>query len=210
MYLDAPVACTLLVVCAIFLFIGVVGIVAFFVSTLSLLIKKPSISIGKTTLTLILFFIAVVSPTIVIFSSVGFATINGALSATPTSHIIESKVIYNTGDTVSMTTTTPNVAQDGAKTEEKHYYMLTDPIASSVLADEPSSVTFIKSNETITVYRPDVTINGSASKPLKKVTYKKVEDFRQKGSFKVRVPPYEVIELETQKWSNKHNKELAD
>lgn len=193
MYLDAPVACTLLVACAIFLFVGVV---AFLVSTILLLTKKASLSsIDKT----ILFIIDVVSPTIVIFSSVGFATINGALSATPTSHIIESKVIYNTGDTVSMTTTTPNVAQDGAKTEEKHYYMLTDPIASSVLADEPSSVTFIKSNETITVYRPDVTINGSASKPLKKVTYKKVEDFRQKGSFKVRVPPYEVIELETQK-----------
>ena len=172
MYLDAPVACTLLIICAIFLFVGVA---AFLVSMVLLLMKKSSLS----------YF--------------GFTTINGALSATPTSHIIESKVIYNTGDTVSMTTTTPNVAQDGAKTEEKHYYMLTDPIASSVLADEPSSVTFIRSNETTTVYRPDVTINGSASKPLKKVTYKKVEDFRQKGSFKVRVPPYEVIELETQK-----------
>lgn len=193
MYLDAPVACTLLVVCAIFLFIGVA---AFLVSMVLLLMKKSSLSsIDKT----ILLVIGVVSPIVVIFSYFGFTTINGALSATPTSHIIESKVIYNTGDTVSMTTTTPNVAQDGAKTEEKHYYMLTDPIASSVLADEPSSVTFIKSNETITVYRPDVTINGSASKPLKKVTYKKVEDFRQKGSFKVRVPPYEIIELETQK-----------
>lgn len=193
MYLDAPVACTLLIICAIFLFVEVA---AFLVSMVLLLMKKSSLSsIDKT----ILLVIGVVSPIVVIFSYFGFTTINGALSATPTSHIIESKVIYNTGDTVSMTTTTPNVAQDGAKTEEKHYYMLTDPIASSVLADEPSSVTFIRSNETTTVYRPDVTINGSASKPLKKVTYKKVEDFRQKGSFKVRVPPYEVIELETQK-----------
>lgn len=193
MYLDAPVACTLLVACAIFLFVGVV---AFLVSTILLLTKKASLSsIDKT----ILFIIDVVSPIVVIFSYFGFTTINGALSATPTSHVIESKVIYNTGDTVSMTTTTPNVTQDGAKTEEKHYYMLTDSIASSVLADEPSSVTFIKSNETITVNRPDITINGSASKPLKKVTYKKVEDFRQNGSFKVRVPPYEVIEVETQK-----------
>ena len=193
MYLDAPVACTLLVACAIFLFVGVV---AFLVSTILLLTKKASLSsIDKT----ILFIIDVVSPIVVIFSYFGFTTINGALSATPTSHVIESKVIYNTGDTVSMTTTTPNVTQDGAKTEEKHYYMLTDSIASSVLADEPSSVTFIKSNETITVNRPDITINGSASKPLKKVTYKKVEDFRQNGSFKVRVPPYEVVEVETQK-----------
>lgn len=193
MYLDAPVACTLLIICAIFLFVGVA---AFLVSMVLLLMKKSSLSsIDKT----ILLVIGVVSPIVVIFSYFGFTTINGALSATPTSHIIESKVIYNTGDTVSMTTTTPNVAQDGAKTEEKHYYMLTDPIASSVLADEPSSVTFIRSNETTTVYRPDVTINGSASKPLKKVIYKKVEDFRQKGSFKVRVPPYEVIEVETQK-----------
>ena len=193
MYLDAPVACTLLVVCAIFLFVGVV---AFLVSTILLLTKKASLSsIDKT----ILFIIDVVSPIVVIFSYFGFTTINGALSATPTSHVIESKVIYNTGDTVSMTTTTPNVTQDGAKTEEKHYYMLTEPIASSVLADEPSSVTFIKSNETITVNRPDITINGSASKLLEKVTYKKVEDFRQKGSFKVKVPPYEVIEVETQK-----------
>lgn len=193
MYLDAPVACTLLIICAIFLFVGVA---AFLVSMVLLLMKKSSLSsIDKT----ILLVIGVVSPIVVIFSYFGFTTINGALSATPTSHVIESKVIYNTGDTVSMTATTPNVAQDGAETEEKHYYMLTDPIASSVLADGLSSVTFIRSNETITVYRPDVTINGSASKPLKNVTYKKVEDFRQKGSFKVRVPPYEVIEVETQK-----------